>query len=187
MVCNFKGIHKGYRCNLCNFNLHQYCGTCPRILFSFMHPHPLILLTGLSPDDTVRISCNVCGDHVDGLVYRCHHCDFDVHPLCTQLPQYVRHVYDPLHPLRLIRSSSQVLCAVCGGSCTSWHYSCGVCGFDIHFQCVVVSAPSDPATVTRAIRPPNGVSSEHVCCTMKAQRDFDFEFPPPPPQQQQQE
>ncbi|XVE61949.1 hypothetical protein DITRI_Ditri06bG0079400 [Diplodiscus trichospermus] len=38
-----------------------------------------------------------------GFFYRCNLCEFDVHPLCTQLPEYVRHVMHEDHPLRLQR------------------------------------------------------------------------------------
>ncbi|XVF55198.1 hypothetical protein PTKIN_Ptkin06aG0017600 [Pterospermum kingtungense] len=52
---------------------------------------------------TVRV-CDLCVDPVEGLFYRCKLCEFDVHPLCTQLPEHVRHVMHKDHPLRLQRS-----------------------------------------------------------------------------------
>ncbi|XP_019241062.1 PREDICTED: uncharacterized protein LOC109221058, partial [Nicotiana attenuata] len=83
--------------------------------------------------------CNVC-DSVEGLFYRCELCEFDVHPLCTQLPETLRHVLHQAHPLRLLGSSESGTCAVCRGACnrSSWRYRCQLCEFDIHMGCLVV-------------------------------------------------
>ncbi|KAA8518950.1 hypothetical protein F0562_016276 [Nyssa sinensis] len=81
----------------------------------------------------------------------CKDCEFDVHPLCTQLPQHLRHVLHPVHPLTLQTSSSS-WCAVCRGACPSWRYRCGVCGFDIHLECVLT--PCVPPTQRTPPPPP---------------------------------
>ncbi|XP_059649931.1 protein VACUOLELESS GAMETOPHYTES-like [Cornus florida] len=147
--CNTPGVGTRYHCNSCDFDLHDYCGTCPQTLTSFMHSHPLtqVLRKPQATRHTHRV-CDVCGDELQKLFYRCKDCDFDVHPLCTQLPQYMQHASDPLHPLSLQTPSSLVRtwCFVCGGSCTSWRYRCGVCGIDIHFNCVLT--PCHPPTLT---------------------------------------
>ncbi|KAK2972298.1 hypothetical protein RJ640_014356 [Escallonia rubra] len=39
--CKTFGMGKMFVCHPCNFSLHDYCGTCPGSLSSFMHPHPL--------------------------------------------------------------------------------------------------------------------------------------------------
>ncbi|CAK9185372.1 unnamed protein product [Ilex paraguariensis] len=144
--CKTHGSGTRYRCNGCDFDLHEYCGTCPRSLSSFMHSHPLGLVVrkAQATRRNERV-CNVCGDHVEGLFYRCKDCEFDVHPLCTQLPQSLCHALHPAHPLTLqSTSSSSGWCAICRGSCCSWRYRCGACGFDIHLECVLV--PCDPPT-----------------------------------------
>ncbi|MBA0666412.1 hypothetical protein Goklo_002824 [Gossypium klotzschianum] len=45
--------------------------------------------------------CDLCGNLVEGLFYRCKLCKFNAHTLCTQLPEYVRHVMHTDNPLRL--------------------------------------------------------------------------------------
>ncbi|KAG5583830.1 hypothetical protein H5410_044264 [Solanum commersonii] len=65
--CKILGIGKSYHCPECDFDLHEYCGTCPMKLSSFLHPYHLL---------------------------KCEVCEFDVHPLCTQLPETLR---DALH------------------------------------------------------------------------------------------
>ncbi|KAK9266431.1 hypothetical protein L1049_021434 [Liquidambar formosana] len=116
--CNTLGYGTRYRCDGCNFDLHEHCGTCPARFSSFMHPrHQLNLI--FSHIDRI---CGVCGDRVEGRYYRCNLCNFDVHPLCTQLPQFVRHAMHPGRPLRL-QPSSPTWCMVCKNVCTSWRYS----------------------------------------------------------------
>ncbi|KAA8516380.1 hypothetical protein F0562_016673 [Nyssa sinensis] len=94
--------------------------------------------------------CDVCGEFVEGLFYRCKDCEFDVHPLCTQLPQHLRHALHTIHPLMLHTSSSSP-CAVCGGTCNFWRYRCGICSFDIHVECVLT--PCDHPPTQRTIPP----------------------------------
>ncbi|XP_061336770.1 protein VACUOLELESS GAMETOPHYTES-like [Gastrolobium bilobum] len=143
--CKILGNGNRYRCSTCDFDLHEYCGTCPTYLSSFMHPiHQLTLAVrrpqGARHNERV---CDVCGTHVNGLFYRCNLCDFDVHPLCTQMPQYTCH---PLHPNHVLRLQPQPgtlssgRCMVCNTTCNFWGYRCVVCEyFGIHLQCV--SAP----------------------------------------------
>nr|XP_009609510.1 uncharacterized protein LOC104103312 [Nicotiana tomentosiformis] len=92
--CKIPGIGKRYRCHGCEFDLHEYCGTCPTILSSFMHPYHSLKLVVRKPQGNRQFDriCNVCCDSVEGLFYRCEICEFDVHPLCTQLPETLRHV-----------------------------------------------------------------------------------------------
>ncbi|KAK3037457.1 hypothetical protein RJ639_031951 [Escallonia herrerae] len=87
---------KMFICDPCNFTLHDYCGTCPSSLSSFMHRHPLRRLP-----QGAQGTCNHKG------------CDFQVHPLCTQLPEVLRHVQHPAHPLMLKKSNHRLVCADC--------------------------------------------------------------------------
>ncbi|CAK9185371.1 unnamed protein product [Ilex paraguariensis] len=156
--CKTNGSGTRYRCNRCDFDIHEFCGTCPRSLSSFMHPHPLNLLVckAKATRRNERV-CNVCGDHVEGLFYRCKDCEFDVHPLCTQLPQSLCHALHPAHPLTLQSSSSSSgLCAFCQGSCWSWRYGCGACGFYIHLECLLQTfdSPTQRSVPLGQPRPP---------------------------------
>ncbi|KAG8376948.1 hypothetical protein BUALT_Bualt09G0117100 [Buddleja alternifolia] len=138
--CKTIGTGKRYRCDLCNFDLHEYCATCPHTLSTFMHTKHALTLTRQM--DRV---CDVCADPVEGLFYRCKKCEFNVHPLCTQLPQNLRHALHTIHPLNLQSSSVSSFCAVCRGLCKNWRYRCGTCNnFDIHLECVLV--PVVPCT-----------------------------------------
>ncbi|KAK4419026.1 putative nucleoredoxin 1-1 [Sesamum alatum] len=155
--CKTLGNGKRYRCQRCDFDLHDYCGTCPRLLSSFMHKkHALSLVTrkaqGARQVDRI---CDVCRDPVEGLFYRCKECEFDVHPLCTQLPEKLQHALHKIHPLILQSSTVPGFCGVCGGSCSSWRYRCEVCNFDIHLECVLV--PMVPCRQNERVSQERGV------------------------------
>lgn len=137
--CKTLGTGKRYRCHGCDFDLHDFCGTCPRVLSSFMHHHSLnlVIRKAKSTRQVDRI-CDVCKDPVEGLFYRCKECEFDVHPLCTQLPEKLNHALHKIHPMILQSSLIPGSCAVCRGSCNGWRYRCGICNFDIHLECILV-------------------------------------------------
>ncbi|KAL1555664.1 hypothetical protein AAHA92_11376 [Salvia divinorum] len=136
--CMTIGISRRFRCNACDFDLHEYCATCPRSLHSFMHPHPLTLLlrTPASAKST-RVVCDLCRETVEWLFYRCDECNFDLHPLCTQLPQKLNHALHRIHPLILQSLPAAGACAVCRRLCVGWRYACRSCRVDIHFDCVL--------------------------------------------------
>nr|XP_016503541.1 PREDICTED: uncharacterized protein LOC107821619 [Nicotiana tabacum] len=140
--CYMPGIGKRYRCHGCDFDLHEYCGLCPPFLSSFMHSHQLKLINFMPQTNSDLVGfCDVCCDPVEGLFYRCNRCNFDVHPLCTQLPQTIRHVLHQQHRLRLLGPYEPAgRCVVCRGACnaSSWPYRCAQCRFDIHLDCVLV-------------------------------------------------
>ncbi|XP_059288546.1 protein VACUOLELESS GAMETOPHYTES-like [Lycium ferocissimum] len=149
--CKIHGIGKRYRCHGCDFDLHEHCGTCPMNLSSFLHPdHSLKLVVCKQPHGNRQFNriCNVCCDSVEGMYYRCELCDFDVHPLCTQLPETLRHALHQAHPLRLMGSAEPGTCAVCRGACgaSSWRYRCALCGFDIHIGCVLIQCEKRTTT-----------------------------------------
>ncbi|XP_042055930.1 uncharacterized protein LOC121800424 [Salvia splendens] len=139
--CKTLGSGKRFCCNACDFDLHDYCATCPRSLSSFMHPHPLTLvLRKPASAKTARLVdrvCDLCRETVDGLFYRCKECEFDVHPLCTQLPEKLNHALHAIHPLILRSSPAEGLCAVCRRLCGGWRYGCRACRVDIHLECVL--------------------------------------------------
>ncbi|KAK6943022.1 DC1 [Dillenia turbinata] len=135
--CRSLGFGSRYRCHPCNFDLHDYCAECPPSLNSFMHPnHPLQLML-YEPQHRARF-CNVCFNPIGGLYYHCNLCQFDLHPLCTKLPQHVRHSLHPHHYLTLQTAPNPNQCAVCRNFCTNWRYRCADCNFDIHIDCILV-------------------------------------------------
>ncbi|KAL7248397.1 hypothetical protein ACSBR2_003173 [Camellia fascicularis] len=163
--CKTLGQGSRYQCSSksCYYVLHDYCGTCPPSLSSFMHPqHPLTLVVR-NPQQSIRQNdryCDVCREPVEGLFYRCKDCDFDfdVHPLCTQLPPQLRHALDQSHPLIFEAPVLPSPCSVCGAECSSWRYRCGVCGLDIHLECLL--KPCVPPTQQRSVRP-SGPNPNH--------------------------
>ncbi|KAK2972297.1 hypothetical protein RJ640_014355 [Escallonia rubra] len=132
--CKTIGRGARFRCNACHFELHEFCGRCPAALSSFMHPLSLVVRKAQGARQNER-TCDVCGDGVERLFFRCKDCEFDVHPLCNRLPQSLRHALHPLQP------STCSWCAVCRGACTTWRYSCGFCNVDIHLDCILALPP----------------------------------------------
>ncbi|KAK4796517.1 hypothetical protein SAY86_028843 [Trapa natans] len=142
--CKMHGTGERFQCEMCNFNLHVHCATCPASLSSFLHEgpgHKLILVQGQWQDRVDR-SCNVCNGGIEGpLFYRCDCvlCEFYVHPGCTRLPREVKHARDE-HPLTFqLMSSGQ--CLVCHRTCSGWRYRCSLCEIDIHFPCLLDWCP----------------------------------------------
>ncbi|KAK4796728.1 hypothetical protein SAY86_029054 [Trapa natans] len=121
------GTGKRFRCEMCNFNLHEYCATCPTTLSSFLHEGPghqlkLVLRRPPLPGQDANRICNICNIRIEGFFYQCVSCEFDVHPGCNWLPQQVNHTIDQNHPLTLQELSSGQ-CFVCHGACSGWRYS----------------------------------------------------------------
>ncbi|XP_026416221.1 uncharacterized protein LOC113311619 [Papaver somniferum] len=162
--CATLGTGARYHCKQCAFDLHEVCTTCPEYLTSYIHPnHPLERIwEGPGTDYGQWRPCNVCGDQVKGLFYKCasgaanryddgRH-EFFIHPLCSKLELQVRHAIDQNHPLKLqsVPVIRDAWCAICRNlvSSSSWSYRCDPCGINIHPQCVTLpyhnyqSAPS---------------------------------------------
>ena len=155
--CKTPGNGTRYRCHKCDFNFHDYCRRCPSTLSTFMHhQHHLELVTGPHPQASLnnhdQSCCDLCNDNVEGLFYRCKICDFDIHPLCTQLPLYVPHVLHPDHEL-MLHKSSPGWCRVCESECTSWRYGCRTCSFDIHLECILARCNVSTTTASRSVPP----------------------------------
>lgn len=70
-------------------------------------------------------------------MYRCAHCAFDVHPLCTLLPQTIHSPLHPAHELNMVPAKGD--CAACRRDCSVWHYRCALCLYMLHIGCVDVS------------------------------------------------
>ncbi|CAF1868340.1 unnamed protein product, partial [Brassica napus] len=86
--CKTEGFGRTYRCSSCNYDLHEYCATCPPTLLSMYHAHHELRLIH------DRRGCDICYETTNGLFYQCEPCGFDVHPLCTQQPPKVSHSTD---------------------------------------------------------------------------------------------
>ena len=144
--CKTIGSDSRFRCHGCDFDLHEFCANCPEKLSLFIHHHHLTLDV-LKPEAAAPGGrfCDVCLGPVEGLYYRCKDCNFDAHPLCTQLPQELDHVIDKNHPLNLQKLPFGS-CVVCTTDCSSrWVYGCDICGLNIHLDCLLEPYDSPPA------------------------------------------
>ncbi|KAI3992275.1 hypothetical protein MKX01_029996 [Papaver californicum] len=97
--CGMDGTSVRYCCKQCDFDLHEGCATCPQHLTSFIHRnHPLERIWE-GPENYYGQwrPCNVCGDQVKGLFYKCSSSSaekryddgqhyFFIHPSCAKLP-----------------------------------------------------------------------------------------------------
>uniref|UniRef100_A0A3Q7HYI5 DC1 domain-containing protein n=2 Tax=Solanum lycopersicum TaxID=4081 RepID=A0A3Q7HYI5_SOLLC len=162
--CMTYGFGTRYHCHACTSNLHEDCAKCPRILWSFMHPHHPLRLVERDHQSGDR-ACNICRELIEGLSYRCEPCGFDVHPICTLLPETLNHILHQPHPLRLLSSIEQgITCVICRGACNafSWRYRCALCNFDIHIRCVPIQCQNK--TTHRGIStyfPPSILPQQH--------------------------
>ncbi|CAH2058880.1 unnamed protein product [Thlaspi arvense] len=94
--CKLYGTGKAYRCGDCDYDLHEYCGTCPTSLRNSWHApdHELDLITGPTHTAERGCYCYVCRVYIQGLFYKCKHCSFESHPLCAHGPM---HGSSPMH------------------------------------------------------------------------------------------
>ncbi|KAG2332573.1 hypothetical protein Bca52824_003753 [Brassica carinata] len=153
--CNTYGFGKTYRCTSCNYDLHEICATCPPTLKCFLHPEHELKLVFKEPakTDQDRRMCNICLELAEGLYYQCEACGFDMHPLCSQLPEKVSHVPHPAHHLELSDHGASKICMVCHGEIQSWRYKCGPCRLDVHMECVNMSASAPKGTQQKSLGP----------------------------------
>ncbi|OEL17082.1 hypothetical protein BAE44_0021899 [Dichanthelium oligosanthes] len=124
--------HKGYGCHSCNIHLHSACTSYFGETISFFaHPSHTLKLSR-SPG---RI-CNICrGDCPQGsFVYRCLDCGFDLHPLCSILPERVRSPFHPDHELCMV-SSELGCCSACRHPLPMWRYVCS--SHELHITCAI--------------------------------------------------
>ncbi|KAI3981847.1 hypothetical protein MKX01_017264 [Papaver californicum] len=142
-----------YYCKQCDFGLHEDCATCPEYLTSIFHPNHELerIWEGLEEDYGLLRPCNLCGDQVKGLFYKCSHGAaeksyddddgdhyFFIHPTCSKLPSQV------ILKLQSVPDIPDAPCAICRNlvSSSPWSYrSAPPYGLNIHPQCVTL--PSD--------------------------------------------
>ncbi|KAI3885739.1 hypothetical protein MKX03_027929 [Papaver bracteatum] len=147
--CGMYGSGVRYHCKQCDFNLHEECATCPEYFTSNLHPNHELerIWEGLEEHYGQLRPCNICGDQVKGLFYKCssgadeksyddedHY--FFIHPTCSKLPSQV------VLKLQSVPIIPDAPCAVCSDiiSSSSWSYrSDPPCSLNIHPQCVTLS------------------------------------------------
>ncbi|XP_072955897.1 protein VACUOLELESS GAMETOPHYTES-like [Typha angustifolia] len=132
-MCKQHGIGIRYRCDDCDFDLHQHCAFCPDTIDSYF-AHPWHTVT-LSPPTTDSRVCDICREPVKGYSYRCVPCGFDLHPFCALIPQTAKTKLHSCHRVTMT-PASQFKCNGCGEQGCVWRYRCGPCGVNFHPKCV---------------------------------------------------
>ncbi|ERN11420.1 hypothetical protein AMTRI_Chr03g43510 [Amborella trichopoda] len=139
MGCKEYGAGQRYRCNLCNFDLHEFCALAPSHLQNHpLHPkHPLVFSTKPSTR-FLKPKCEICSKTTKGFAYRCTACYFEMHPCCSKLSidmKYPTHEHTlKLSPATLMGDGS-FWCQVCGRKRSGWLYNCTNCRYGVHAVC----------------------------------------------------
>uniref|UniRef100_A0A8I6X3Y9 DC1 domain-containing protein n=2 Tax=Hordeum vulgare subsp. vulgare TaxID=112509 RepID=A0A8I6X3Y9_HORVV len=132
--CGCNGTGFRYRCDACDFDLHELCATCPPTTLLPIHgQHPLTFEPAVVSDE--GRFCHLCETAIEGMHYRCRATDFDVHPICSQLPAVA---VSPLHPEHLVvlTVAHPTKCTRCSDVCL-WRYRCNPCGVNLHPRCLL--------------------------------------------------
>lgn len=140
----------GYRCNACNFDIHEACADYFKESVTFFaHPWHALTLTRM-PSSCVGWICDLCMEECPPgtFVYRCLRCMFEVHPLCTMLPQTIRcHLQPEQHDLCMVPGWGH--CSACKESLGVWQYRCGFCRLKLHITCASGGEQGGAAAATR--------------------------------------
>ncbi|KAJ4963939.1 hypothetical protein NE237_023878 [Protea cynaroides] len=129
--CKEVGIGSRYKCSTCDFDLHKHCALpSPSITHPFYRKCSFQFLSR-PPGDILRF-CNACEKDVNGFVYHCKSCGFDLHPTCANLPQVLDDGEVKLYLYRKVSSP----CHKCGRKGRSWSYRSNCKKYNLHVACV---------------------------------------------------
>ncbi|XP_047340352.1 uncharacterized protein LOC124943940 [Impatiens glandulifera] len=82
-ACCKQGNGFSYHCGICTIDLHLLCASMPLSSSHHSHPHEL-RLSFFPPYKNKGFSCDVCKNPgLNSWLYRCDHCEFDVHLNCA--------------------------------------------------------------------------------------------------------
>ncbi|KAG2646746.1 uncharacterized protein LOC120694459 [Panicum virgatum] len=158
----------GHSCSACNIDLHDACaGYFKETTSFFAHPWHTLKLSRIphpSASSPVRWSCDLCLEECrpGSFVYRCIQCLFDVHPLCTMLPQTIRSPLHPEHDLRMVPSGGNY-CSACEKSLPVWRYVCGGhCVVRLHIDCVSGETTTSAGQGDAAAADATGANGSHT-------------------------
>ncbi|XAR54871.1 hypothetical protein NMG60_11030194 [Bertholletia excelsa] len=143
-----------YQCQECRFGLHTRCAAflpiknntgdgrdeLQIVKFSRRH-HPLLVFE----NHKLKISCcRRCVEEIkigDSICFWAE-CKVWIHKTCAELPQKIKHVVHPIHPLTLIEIfdrnifSNKGTCTVCGRHIIQiFLHQCSDCKLFVHVQC----------------------------------------------------
>lgn len=135
--CKEVGIGSRFKCSHCDYDLHRHCAVpAPSSGAVFYHPFyrkcAFQFLTR-PPGDAQRY-CNACQKDVNGFVYHCFKCGFDLHPCCANLP----HALDAGGGLSLyLYRKVGAPCHRCGRKGRSWSYRSACKNYNLHVACAM--------------------------------------------------
>ncbi|KAK3127666.1 hypothetical protein QOZ80_7AG0576670 [Eleusine coracana subsp. coracana] len=131
--------HAGYSCTDCGIHIHKACADQFEKFITFFADRHRMKLVRTPPGSFMTHVCDLCKEKCPpaSFVYRCDECNFDLHPLCSLLPETVESPIHPGHRLHMITSPS-VSCSACHEPLPLWHYvcSCSV-NFKLHIACAM--------------------------------------------------
>ncbi|GLJ22801.1 hypothetical protein SUGI_0429630 [Cryptomeria japonica] len=138
-ACKEYGAGVRYRCDQCNFSMHEFCAKAPQTSSHPYHSNHQVLFQN-KPGGLKNSKCEICGKATKGFAFRCPTCSFNIHPCCSQLPPDLIIKEHPQHSLKLlagspIAGSSPYTCNVCNKKGTTWVYYCAPCDFYLHALC----------------------------------------------------
>uniref|UniRef100_I1QQ21 DC1 domain-containing protein n=2 Tax=Oryza glaberrima TaxID=4538 RepID=I1QQ21_ORYGL len=160
MGCKEYGAGKRFMCQLCGFQLHEFCALAPPSLHDHpFHPKHQHLLFFVKPGGFLRCKCDICGKSVKGFSFRCASCSFAMHPCCAAMSWRMDLPVAHEHPLMLAPSpptppmatpTSDVvgvgdggvgtsfvcqMCRRCRRPAGQYVYQCMPCGYYLHARC----------------------------------------------------
>ncbi|MED6197892.1 hypothetical protein PIB30_061110 [Stylosanthes scabra] len=131
--CKEVGIGSCYKCcSICDYDLHMQCALPSPTLFHPFYRKCNFQFMSQPPGDTPRY-CNACEKDVNGFVYHCRSCGYDLHPCCAKLPMVLDDGEVKLYLYRKVRSS---WCHHCGRKGGSWSYRSKCKSYNLHVACV---------------------------------------------------
>ncbi|XP_042493951.1 uncharacterized protein LOC122073433 [Macadamia integrifolia] len=129
--CKEVGIGSRYKCSICDFDLHKQCALPARSINHPFYPKCSFQFLPRPPGDVPRF-CNACEKDVNGFVYHCESCGFDLHPTCANLPRVLDDGEVKLYLYRKVSAS----CHRCGRKGRSWSYRSSCQKYNLHVACV---------------------------------------------------
>ncbi|XP_021773905.1 uncharacterized protein LOC110737861 [Chenopodium quinoa] len=156
--CKMEGMGLRYRCEGCNYDLHQECMFAPPKLKIQEHKYRFLERPLPGPnctrvDCTKCRSCDACGMAVKGFVYHCSKTGWDFHPRCAKLESKIS-IGDVTFWFEKQGPSS---CAWCKRKLLNgakkkipgWSYVSKYDDYNLHVFCVMEMAMQSSSTVVR--------------------------------------
>ncbi|XVF56000.1 hypothetical protein PTKIN_Ptkin06aG0081100 [Pterospermum kingtungense] len=118
----------------CEFYIHKKCAELPPTVAHPSHrKHPLLLLTNAPPHQDM-CSCHLCTNHINGFIYHCSLCQFDLQ---------IKHIFSSgieigshEHPFYRVSKPMSFICDACGTGEDCIPYLCISCNLAVHKDCI---------------------------------------------------